>query len=440
MKGLTQFTAISLLCLSTLPALAQPGFPSQQTQNDLDKLVKYFATMGNYLGVNLDNQTSQKPPFSQNNGLICLGGMQNYQTTSQNAFFGSIPIPTSLSSGAAGGTSTGASNANNSSNAFQFIPATQSSTQPAVCTGSISPDPTTINSQANSTFLNYTKNGINQAVDQPTAQNDPISQALLNVLGTPDGSLSGNCTDSNGVATSTFLTQNQIVANVIGSVPGMCTMVTSSYNQLLLPQLNAESLLAPLYLDATSNNSTSSSQQTNTAAATSRLTAANQAQQAMNFIRYVSGSVLPTILPNASTYSTYASSPSKLAAVNSYLVSLRIYAAQSSVGFSNLYYILSKRLPINGSTTTQALNEYNMATWRLADSNQWVSKVNTASSLTVQKEIVMLLAEINYQLYLDRQIQERMLLTSSVSLLQGTKTAQPNPDLQSQQTAADTNK
>ena len=75
--------------------------------------------------------------------------------------------------------------------------------------------------------------------------------------------------------------------------------------------------------------------------------------------------------------------------------------------------------------------------WRLANggdstTEQWVQKINTASSATVQKEIAILLSEINYQLYLDRQIQERMLLTNSVSLLQATKASQPNSDLTNQ--------
>lgn len=51
---------------------------------------------------------------------------------------------------------------------------------------------------------------------------------------------------------------------------------------------------------------------------------------------------------------------------------------------------------------------------------------------TVQKEIAVLLAEINYQMYLDRQIQERILLTNSIMLLQNLKAAQPTADFSNQ--------
>ena len=126
------------------------------------------------------------------------------------------------------------------------------------------------------------------------------------------------------------------------------------------------------------------------------------------------------------------------ATLDAYLTSLRVYAAQSSVGISNLYYMLSKRLPQNESVsenpllTSQALSEFTMATWRLynpADTDpskkQWLDKINDASSATLQKEMVTLLAEINYQLYLNRQQEERLLLTNTMLLLQNARASQP---------------
>jgi intracellular multiplication protein IcmX len=81
--------------------------------------------------------------------------------------------------------------------------------------------------------------------------------------------------------------------------------------------------------------------------------------------------------------------------------------------------------------TSQALSEFKMATRRLYDpskssndsanpdeSNQWVTLINDASSGTVQKEIAILLSEINYQLYLSRQQDERALATLSLMLIQ----------------------
>lgn len=147
-----------------------------------------------------------------------------------------------------------------------------------------------------------------------------------------------------------------------------------------------------------------------------------------------------------------------------YLASLRAYAAQNSVGISNLYFIMSKRMPQTapsggqtGSTssgpTSQALTEFNMATWRLYNTTStggtsaataaaasgtggtgepgntpWINSLNNAPPATVEKEIAILLAEINYQLYLDRQVHERLLMTNSILLLQSVRTGAPSTD------------
>lgn len=186
------------------------------------------------------------------------------------------------------------------------------------------------------------------------------------------------------------------------------------------------------------------------------MTAKNQAQQAENFIRYVSGSVAPVTLPNMTDYSNLylqavppngtkvdpAQQAKAQTSLSTYFTNLRIYAAQSSVGLSNLYYIMSKRLPQNlgggNANTSQAMSEFNMATWRLfnpgttSQNKQWIEGINNGSSATVQKEIAVLLAEINYQMYLDRQIQERILLTNSVMLMQNTKASQPSANFDNQ--------
>jgi intracellular multiplication protein IcmX len=124
----------------------------------------------------------------------------------------------------------------------------------------------------------------------------------------------------------------------------------------------------------------------------------------------------------------------RVSTLANYFTSLRIYAAQSSVGMSNLYYILSKRMPQNqtgSNATSEALSEFTMATWRLYNpteknaDNQWRAQINQASSATVQKEIAILLAEINYQLYLNRQQEERLLLTNTILLMQNARASQP---------------
>jgi intracellular multiplication protein IcmX len=119
---------------------------------------------------------------------------------------------------------------------------------------------------------------------------------------------------------------------------------------------------------------------------------------------------------------------------------LRVYSARVSVAFQNIYEILGarKKIPNTDSNdanqaTSQALNEFKMATYRLYNPNidpnnlnnttdsqnkPWQQMINEASPARVQKETAILLAEINYQLYLMRKQQDKLILTNSVMLLQ----------------------
>jgi intracellular multiplication protein IcmX len=146
---------------------------------------------------------------------------------------------------------------------------------------------------------------------------------------------------------------------------------------------------------------------------------------------------------NSSTTSTQLTSIlNAQKTISNYLASLRVYAAQTSVAVGNLYYILSKRLPqqdaTNQNTTSQALNELTMASRRLYNPNsgntaQWLDMINNASPSTVQKEMAILLSEINYQLYLNRQQEERLLLTNSLLLIQALKQNAPTADFSTKQ-------
>jgi intracellular multiplication protein IcmX len=129
--------------------------------------------------------------------------------------------------------------------------------------------------------------------------------------------------------------------------------------------------------------------------------------------------------------------------LSNFWLSIRTYAAQTSVAVSNLNFMLAKRLPTNeeANASSQALNEYRMATWRLFTSSgqaeqdkpnqKWIKELGKAEPGTVQIEIAQLLAEINYQMYLDRQIQERILLANSILLIQNLKMNPPRLDTSS---------
>ncbi|RUR13662.1 type IV secretion protein IcmX [Legionella sp. km772] len=499
---LGKFAVANLLCLTMMSATAQnynnnDSQAQQDTSNNTGKLLQSVINWAALLGFEVDPEKVQSTPPIADVQLTSYANTSLLETLVYSTFFGSIPTTTPPIT---------SSNSSSSSSGQQgvglpFLP--QSKTTE------------TINAASNLTFKNYNGSSgsssssgsqvasisANPLVDQPPYQADPVSQAIFNILGTPDVSACSANTQNpqQNVSNSTnpiksfqssqpcsiapTMFQSQLVENVVGVPPSPSAFYSIASNAAILPQLNSNSLIAPLNYSSDQLNFNTTPPSGGEASA--GLSATTQAELAANFIRYASGSVSPTILPNQNTYQAVYnaavnagdSQPQMQAILSTYLTNLRIYAAQSSVGIGNLYYILSRRLPQqqngsgqngeSGQQNSQALNEYNMATWRIfqvggaaatgssgssssgsgsgstsssgsSAQTQWIEKINSAGSATVQKEIAILLAEINYQLYLDRQIQERMLMTTSVSLLQGTKATQPSSDLSNQITAAST--
>lgn len=308
---------------------------------------------------------------------------------------------------------------------------------------------------------------ISALVDQKAYQPDPVNQAILNILSTPDNSFClQNTVTEGGVNPCDSLSRQDIItipwtskqssgaaptdSQALPTVtfPSAAEVFMSAQNQPILPQLNSNTLIMPLLY-------TKSQDEGNPKKDQSGLVAKTQAQQAANFVRYVTGLVSPISTANFDDYVkqytaasiTSAGTDEKTATIiknkaqtilADYLLRLRMYAAQSSVAIGNIYYILSRRLPLDDKgETSEALSEFKMASWRLYDSKSedpkdaqaWLTKIQSASTATTQKEIAVLLAEINYQLYLTRQQNERMLLTQSVALLQMARFAAPNPKL-----------
>ncbi|USQ15098.1 type IVB secretion system protein IcmX [Legionella lytica] len=442
MKRLSKFAVINLFCWTTLPAVADDisQYSTQQTAANTQNLVQYLVNLGGYLGYNI-TQSPTKNNSTVSQTLLNATATQVVQTYMFNTFLGALPV-----------------NAFNTALA-QIVP------------GEVS-GASSINAWANNTFnaQNFSNPASQQQgkvsvvnnIDQQTFQPDPVNQGLLNILGTPDNSYCMNYDGTEWVGCSSNANGNLVPgsvvsANIIGELPSTYQYFTFQYNQQFLSQLNSNNLTAPLLYStqSTSNNTGSSNSilgipNSGSNSQNQGLSAQNQAQQAANFIRYVSGSVTPLQLPNLKSYDTLYSTATSgsstqqptlqqiqaQSTLNNYFTSLRTYAAQYSVGLSNLYFIMSKRLPQNQSTTgqapaSQALSEFKMATWRLfnadmSQNNQWINQINSASPATVEKEIATLLAEISYQMYLDRQIQERILLTNSIMLLQNTRSTQPS--------------
>lgn len=432
MNRFSKFAIINLFCFTTLPAVADDQYEAQQTAANTGSLVQYLQNLGGFLGYDIT-----KSPTANNNTisqtLLNMTTTQLMETYMFNTFLGAIPVNAV------------------SSALSQFIPSEIANAS-------------TLNAWANNVFNTQNFNNpqsqqqgnvsVNTTIDQQSFQQDPVSQSILNILGTPDDSYCMNYNGTSWVGCSqqgstTLMPSASIMASIIGGLPSTYQYFTYQYNQQIISQLNSNSLTAPMLYStqSASGNSTSSP---GTTTQNNGLVAQNQAQQAANFIRYVSGSVTPLQMPNLKTYDTLygqatPASPTATptvqqiqaqATLGKYFTTLRTYAAQNSVGLSNLYFIMAKRLPQNQSASgqtpsSQALSEFNMATWRLFNSdmsanNQWISQINNSSTATVEKEIATLLAEISYQMYLDRQLQERILLTNSIILMQNTRTAQPD--------------
>ena len=296
--------------------------------------------------------------------------------------------------------------------------------------------------------------GMSKLIDQEPLQKDPVSQAVLNLLATPNGSCASYIKSITNKTQGTPSVQNfnelaanceirsqeQIPQNIVYEKITSPLDVYES-NQSIVEQLNSNSLIGPLVFSTeTDSQSTSSSQKKQEG-----LPAASQAQKASNFIRYATSAVSPAPQPffnkiNEMINAAPSKSKEARATLKNFVASLRSFAAQMSVGQSNLYYMLNKRLPQKKGNedekTSAALSEFLMASWRLQrppegqnQGTSWPEKINDASPATVQKEMALILAEINYQLYLTRQQQERILLTETMLLMQNAKMNFPDTSL-----------
>jgi intracellular multiplication protein IcmX len=205
-------------------------------------------------------------------------------------------------------------------------------------------------------------------------------------------------------------------------------------NLTMLNQVDASLITSPLIYAKDSLSGSPQQEQSQ------GLIPSSQLQAAQSVARHLSGTTAPAILVSQNNINTTfmkiksaSDIKSQLAtfrAFGIFLMNLKTYSARMSVGLQNIYNMIGKRLPSqvgsDQTSSSQAMNEFTMATYRLysppstdgaTTASNWQTMINNASPMTVQKETVMLLAEINYQLYLMRQQQEQLLLTQSVALL-----------------------
>lgn len=99
---------------------------------------------------------------------------------------------------------------------------------------------------------------------------------------------------------------------------------------------------------------------------------------------------------------------------NEYLARLYTFASQVSIGISNINQMYASRVPnAGGKSKLEAENDMVMRHMK-AD---WQDSIKNGNPAMVQKEMVFLLAEMNYQLYQNRLLMERLLLTASAQQL-----------------------
>lgn len=290
------------------------------------------------------------------------------------------------------------------------------------------------------------------AVDQSVSNATPTQQAIVNFLSTPE-----DCSAAGGTTTVSQDGSMQCIpvpaiASQVAKLP-----ITPLYKPSLLPSgaapasgtqqqpgqtqgyntandaLNLNALLRPLSFNTQSTQSQQSAGLTN----------------AINYIRFVTNQMTPVTMPTYKTYASYTAalqspkSPgdsgysdyiSALNAFNKFQANLRAYVAFASIATSNFNQLLARRLKAPGAATSQAQADYVMATRRLfvpgsnnpsdassassGQQTQWYQQMEKAPPITVQREMLYLLSEMNYQMYQMRMIQERELATLSAMQMQ----------------------
>lgn len=439
---------------------------------------QYIFNWGSYQGLNLNYPSSSTlPGTAQISTLFNAGNESALEWYVVSTMLGAFPVNSALStiistSGLPSTVSSVSSYVNNFANLLYGSSASTPYTPSVAYAGGSS-----ASNSGNVTAVTY--------VDQQTALGDPVSQSILNLVATPDpsycsttsppstigaGALNApvlcQATSASGTA-STQLCTNHVSQSIVGTPPADGIAFNSSTNATLTTQLNSNTLLTPLLYSTSSGANVPAS---GAALYGSALPFNSQAQQAENYIRFAINGAAPTPLPTFATYQQYWNtwSTNNDPTLQNYLGNLWGYVARMSVPISNLYYLFSKRMPQptapNTPTSTtsaaglsQALSEFQMATWRIynpdpcansTDGNcstssggqgQWATTIDNASPATVAKETALLLSEINYQLYLNRQLQERQLLTESLILIQSLVTNPPPADMNPTTTTCNTN-
>lgn len=163
---------------------------------------------------------------------------------------------------------------------------------------------------------------------------------------------------------------------------------------------------------------------------------------AKTFVNYLAGLYnLPPVIDLSKLSKNQINQALNKKNVQEYLTAVRQMASHYSVSLSNLYYLYDQRvavptdklggsykkyvklLPKNMQKEASPLAiDHWMATRRLtgSGSKSWNAEIEKATPATLQREMVRLLAEMRFEMYKTRMVNERILATASANQLQST--------------------
>ncbi len=100
-----------------------------------------------------------------------------------------------------------------------------------------------------------------------------------------------------------------------------------------------------------------------------------------------------------------------------YIGLLRLYTAIQSLGLDNLYTLYHQRLAPDSQKESPLARDKQRATYRVNDP-EWKSQLKQVDAITLQRQMLELMADQLAETHQTRLTLERLLATSSVSLLQ----------------------
>jgi intracellular multiplication protein IcmX len=387
MKHIIKFATVSLGLLISATAVGQ----------DTEKLEKYIQNIGSYYGIDVENDDYanlvKQTDIFENDTTNWL----DLAKKARSSLLGLMP------------------------ELIDYLPAQQTSSRFAGLRSQESQQRRT------NSFLPTSNTAaplsINSLLDKDPTQDNPTAQAIANIVIPPyvSGKQCINCKTADSLLTTTgSLSRPSDEDYVVKSI--------TDRNLAEIAQLNLNSLLDPVvYSISRGEPGTGSPSTRKSSPLAGALSPDSEEATAANFVRYVTNQVKNLDYPQKFEFNTAyskaieaindkSSSPeaTKLA---KYIANLRSYAAQASVGISNFNYLLAKRKLNGDSGVSQAAIEAEMATKELFNP-QWYTDMEQSSDSVVQRQTLYMLAKMNYQLYLNRLMYERILATLSVMQLQ----------------------